>query len=175
VDIGGKATQNILNDQWFQMCKISDKIKLCSCKTKNVDRLKHYWVLNRPEKKDIEMLGSIIPPADIGEKIEKFNITTLRKQLNDGNCFDIELSHQENDVLELHFTCTPKLDSGKTDSDFGNYLVYAFVFKKGKWKKTSYDHFGNNLSEVQAGKILTPFISQPNARSASPPERNDTL
>ena len=117
-------------------------------------------MLNRPEKKDEYILGSIIPPADIGERIEKFNITMLRKQLNDGNCFDVDLSHQENDILELHFTCKLKASIDKTTSDFGDYLVYAFVFKKGKWKKTSYDHFGNDLSQVQAGKILTPFISQ---------------
>ena len=28
----------------------------------------------------------------------------LLKMLNSGNCFDIELHHQEEDILELHFT-----------------------------------------------------------------------
>jgi len=142
---------------------ISDKIKLCSCKTENVERLKHYWVLYRPgDKSQFEyVIGSIFPPADIGEEAEKFNINMLRKQLNDGNCFDTELFHKENDILELHFTCNPKSTIGKTTFGFEDYLVYAFVFKKGKWMKTSYDPFGNNLNEVQAGKILKPFISQP--------------
>ena len=37
------------------MCTVSDKLKLCSCKTENVERLKHYWI----EKADREnALGS---------------------------------------------------------------------------------------------------------------------
>ena len=143
------------------MCKISDKLKLCSCRTENVQRLKHYWVLNRPEDKDVFMLGDIVPPADIGERVEKYNIHSLRKQLNNGNCFDVNLVHQENDILELHFTCRQKPDIDKPTSYPGNYLVYAFVYKKGKWRKTSYDPFGNNISAVQVGKILTPFTIQP--------------
>ena len=140
------------------MCKISNKIKLCSCKTENVESLKHYWVLQRPENKGEFILGEILPPADIGEETEKFNISALRKQLNDGNCFDIDLLHQENDILALHFTCNPASNNAELTSYSGNYLVYAFAFKKGKWRKTSYDHFLNNLSEIQAGKILNPFV-----------------
>jgi hypothetical protein len=142
------------------MCKISNKLKLCSCKTRNAQQLKHYWVLNRPEDKGVYTLGDIIPPADIGEQVEKYNIHSLGKQLNNGNCFDINLAHQENDILELHFTCKqPGIDH--STSYARNYLVYAFVYKKGKWRKTSYDPFGNNIIAVQAGKILTPFTSQP--------------
>ncbi len=139
------------------MCKVSDKLKLCSCKTEKVENLKHYWILNRPEDKGQYILGEIMPPADIGEEVEKFNIQRLRKHLNHGNCFDVKLSHQEDDILELHFTCRqrPNLEEGFDHS--GNYLVYAFVFKSGKWKKTSHDPFGNNLSTVKGGKILKPF------------------
>ncbi len=139
------------------MCQVSDKIKLCSCKTKDVTELKHYWVLMCPENKEGEMLGTIIPPADIGEQLEKLNIHTLRTQLNNGNCFDVELLHQEKDILELHFTCTPQPKTESMFQDYSNYLVYAFVYKKGKWRKTNYDHFGNNLSSVQEGKIEQPF------------------
>ena len=146
------------------MCKVSDKIKLCSCKAQHVERLKHYWVLNRPEKKDEFILGSIIPPANIGERVEKFNINTLRRQLNNGNCLDVELSHQENDILELHFTCRLEPGIDKISPGVGNYLVYAFAFKKGKWRKTSFDHFGNNLSSIQAGKILRPFVNLPGSQ-----------
>ena len=69
------------------------KLKLCSCRTENVQRLKHYWVLNRPEDKDEFILGEIVPPANIGERVEKYNINSLRKQLNNGNCFDVDLVH----------------------------------------------------------------------------------
>ena len=140
------------------MCQVSDKIKLCSCKTKDVEQLKHYWVLNRPKNKDEVMLGDIIPPADIGEQLEKLNIHTLRTQLNNENCYDVVLLHEENDILELHFTCTLQPKTEPMFHEYGNYLVYAFVFKKGKWRKTSYDPFGNSLSFVQAGKIKQRFV-----------------
>jgi hypothetical protein len=141
------------------MCKISNKIKLCSCKTAHVESLKHYWILHRPENKDEFNLGEILPPAYIGEETEKFNVNALRTQLNDGNCFDTDLLHQEKDILALHFTCNPALKNSEPTSYAGNYLVYAFAYKNGKWKKTSYDHFLNNLTEIQAGKILNPFVN----------------
>ena len=140
------------------MCKVSNKLKLCSCKTAKVEELRHYWVLNRPDDKGLYAEGSLMPPADIGEEVEKFNIQRIRKHLNDGNCFDVTLSHQENDILELHFTCLQRPALGYGFDHSGNYLVYAFVFKSGKWKKTSYDAFNNNMSAVQEGKILQPFI-----------------
>jgi hypothetical protein len=138
------------------MCEVSDKLKLCSCKTENVENLKHYWVLNRPINRGDRTLGTLLPPADIGEYFEKLNINSLRKHLNDGNCFDIELTHQENDILELHFTCKGNTLPDQSTSYDGN-LVYAFSYKKGKWRKTAYDAFGNNMYNVQVGKISTPF------------------
>jgi hypothetical protein len=139
---------------------ISNKIKLFSCKTAHVESLKHYWILHRPENMGQFTLGEILPPADIGEETEKFNINELRKQLNDGNCFDSDLLHQEKDILALHFTCNPASNKSEPTSYSGNYLIYAFAFKNGKWRKTSYDHFLNNLSEIQAGKILKPFVNE---------------
>ena len=111
------------------MCKVSDKLKLCSCKADNVEKLKHYWVLNRHNGQNYETLGSIIPPPDIGEIAEKYNIETLLKLLNEGNCFDTELQLKQNDILELHFTVSDP------DKYFGKYLVYASYSKttNGKW------------------------------------------
>jgi hypothetical protein len=139
------------------MCEVSDKLRLCSCKTQNVEKLKHYWVLNRPTKRGESVMGTILPPADIGEETEKFNINSLRKHLNSGNCFDVELIHQENDILELHFTCKGNPMSDQLVFNDGEYLVYAFSYKKGKWKKTSHDPFGNNMYMIQGGKISSPF------------------
>jgi hypothetical protein len=85
------------------MCQVSDKLKLCSCKAKEAQSLKHYWILNRPVDRGYFTLGPIVAPADIGKLNELNNINSLRKQLNNGNCFDVNLVHQENDVLELHF------------------------------------------------------------------------
>jgi hypothetical protein len=141
------------------MCQVSDQLKLCSCKTKNVEDLKHYWILKRyhdeSEWKDI--VGQTILPANIGEDAHKLNINTIRKTLNSGKCFDVALQHQENDILELHFTCNAETEKDSMYSGHGNYLAYAFVFKNNKWKKTDYDPFGANLAEVQKGKIVRPF------------------
>ncbi len=139
------------------MCKVSDKLKLCSCKTEIVETLKHYWILNRPNGIEASMLGTIMPPAYIGEKMERLNESTLRKLLNNGNCFDVELDLQENDTLSLHFTCNQN-HNGKQFVDFyGSYLLYAFKFKNGKWRKGEWNHFGGNGDDVQSGKIMKPF------------------
>jgi hypothetical protein len=85
------------------MCTVSDQLKLCSCKTEKVENLKHYWILKRHNGENYCIIGEPILPADIGDDADKVNSRILQKQLNSGNCFDIELQHQENDILELHF------------------------------------------------------------------------
>ena len=141
------------------MCKISDKLKLCTCNTNNVEQLKHYWILRRPNGPNICLFGEAFLPANIGEQLDLINEKTILKMLNESNCFDKELQHQENDILEFHFSL-----NGDTKKHFmqpydSNYLIYAFKFQKGIWKKTCFDPFGQNLEDIQKGKILRPFIS----------------
>ena len=133
------------------MCKVSDQLKLCSCKTRNIERLKHYWILKRPNGGNESIMGDAILPANIGEDADKINIEALAKMLNSGNCFDTELHHQEEDILILHFTFN-------ADSYDGNYFAYAFVFKNNKWEETDYDPFGANLDDVQKGRVINPFL-----------------
>ena len=140
------------------MCKVSDKLKLCTCKTKNVGQLKHYWILKRPTKKTHFVVGEMILPADIGEAADKLNQKTILKQLNDGNIFDVEMQHQENDILELHFTFNADTERFKNMLHcYGDYLAYAFKFKKDVWKKTNYDPFEIDFDEVRKGKIVNSF------------------
>ena len=117
------------------MCTVSDKLKLCSCKTENVERLKHYWILRRPTEETHWVVGLMILPADIGK-------------------------HQENDILELHFTI--KANSRRNQNlllSHGDFLAYAFKFKKGKWTKDNYNPFEIDFEEVQKGKIVRPFLT----------------
>lgn len=144
------------------MCTVSEKLKLCTCKTENVERLKHYWTLKRPTEKTHCVVGEMILPANIGETADKINQNTILKQLNKGNCFDIELQHQENDILELHFTYKVDPENDLTLNCNGDFLAYAFKFKKGKWKKDYYDPFEIDFAEVQKGKIVRPFSKQNN-------------
>jgi hypothetical protein len=111
--------------------------------------------LNRHNGQDNSIVGECLPPPDIGERAEKYNIKTLLRLLNESNCFDTELQLEQNDILELHFTLNPK-------KYFGNSLAYAFVFKHNKWKAGDYNPFGENLYNIQGGKILRPFIKRTN-------------
>ena len=139
------------------MCIISDKLKLCSCKTENVELLKHYWILKRFTKKTEWLVGEMMLPANIGETADRLNQTTIQNQLNSGNCFDVELNHQENDILELHFTykVDPEIHFNLICN--GDFLAYSFKFKKEKWRKGEYNTFAANLIEVQKGNIRNPF------------------
>ena len=128
------------------MCKISNQLKLCTCKTNDVQSLKYYWVLKSPNTSGSEILGEIMMPADVPLETELHNQETLTKLLNAGNCFDVRINHLENDVLELHFSCKY------------SYLVYAFIFWKNKWELTEYDPFGNGLDDKLAGKIMKPYV-----------------
>ena len=139
------------------MCKVSDQLKLCSCKTNNIEKLKHYWILKRHNGENNCMIGEAILPASIGKAADKINIKSLGIMLNSGNCFDIALQHQENDILELHFTVRRDPEKDMILLDDGNYLAYAFIFKNNKWKKTVFDPFGANLKDIQRGKIVRPF------------------
>ena len=139
------------------MCKVSDKLWLCSCEVVDFESLKHYWKLNRPTGEDDWIVGQAMLPADIGEEAEKYNYTLLRKLLNEGNCFDIEIQPSENDILVLYFTYKPTSTKRIQMPYNGSYLAYAFEFKKGKWKKGDYDPFESNVNLVQGGKIKSAF------------------
>ena len=139
------------------MCKVSNQLKLCSCNTKNVEKLNHYWILKRHNGENNCMIGEAILPANIGKAADNINIKSLEIMLNSGNCFDIALQHLENDILELHFTVHPDHEKYLISRCDGNYLAYAFIFKNNKWKKTVFDPFGENLEDIQKGKIVRPF------------------
>ena len=139
------------------MCKVSDKLKLCSCKTEIVETLKHYWILSRPNGTEGNIIGEILPPAYIGEQVERLNESTIRKLLNDGNFFEVELDLQENDTLSLHFTCNHNHMGKQIDNYYGNYLVYAFKNKNKKWHKGDWNYIGSNGDDIQSGKIMKPF------------------
>ena len=127
------------------MCKISEHLQLCTCKTNDVKSLKHYWILSRPKHNGPFTIGEIITPEQLNPEIEQFNQETLIQQLNSGNCFDVKLNHQEDDVLVLHFSCNK------------SYLAYSFTFKNNKWEIGEYDAFSNGLRKIKGGKIEKPF------------------
>ncbi|WP_449436534.1 hypothetical protein [Pedobacter steynii] len=78
------------------MCTISNKLKLCTCKTKDLYRLKNFWVLHRFVKGKNEMiLGEMILP-NFNPLIDvALNEKVLVALLNDGNIFDVAFELKE--------------------------------------------------------------------------------
>jgi hypothetical protein len=139
------------------MCKVSNKLKLCTCKTKTVEQLKHYWILKRPTERTHWIIGEMILPVNIGKDADKLNQKTILKQLNKGDIFDIELQHQESDILELHFTFKADSEKRLLLPCYGDYLAYAFKVKGGVWKIVEYNPYEIDFDVVKKGKILNSF------------------
>jgi hypothetical protein len=139
------------------MCKVSTKLKLCSCKIDNVESLPHYWILHTRTGMEQHIVGEAMMPAPIDEESAQYNSNTLKRLLNSGKCFDVEMHHQEGDQLELYFSYKPDSKKYLVLPCHGNYLVYVFVFKNDKWRKMDYDPFHENLIAKQLGSIHDPF------------------
>ena len=136
------------------MCQVSNEIKLCSCKTKDVEQLKHYWVLSRIGVSDYFVVGEIFFPADIGKEKTRLNKKVILSLLNTGEIFDIEMQHRQNDILKLHFSLPENfVDFSSMER---NYLCYCFKFKNSKWRVTAYDPYAR-FDIVQKGKIKYAF------------------
>ena len=76
------------------MCKVSDKIKLCSCTTdiEDVYELDNYWIFYRFKKElNIEVVGEYMLPIFVVQQDHAYNMEHLPRLLNDGNVFDIDL------------------------------------------------------------------------------------
>lgn len=141
------------------MCTINDKIKLCTCNKDDVRELKNYWILKRPTEEPLLVVGEMILPANISNFVDSENKKTLLKKLNSGNCFDKEFQIQVNDILELHFTIEVKELKYLKLNFNGNFLVYVFKFKSGKWKFDHYNPYNRGFEEVIKGKINNPFLN----------------
>ena len=141
------------------MCKVSDKLKLCTCKTTNVEDLKHYWILYKYADIGVCTMGDYIMPEPIAEKEDRYNINTLQALLNEGNCFDFEIELEENDRLEFHFSCVQN-SIGMIPAAKVDYLTYTFSYKSSKWTIEEFDPFHNNLDEKLNGKIVKPFLNK---------------
>lgn len=126
------------------MCKVSDKLKLCTCKT-DVNALKHYWIFYSYAKgKNNYIVGEPMLPAFISPEDDRFNQQALINLLNGHNCFDSGIEPVDKDRLVISFTI------GKGP------ISYGFEFKRGKWIRSAYDplEWEWNHTAVQSGKIL---------------------
>ena len=131
------------------MCKVSDKIKFCTCGsvTKNTRKLKNYWVLNRLKTDGFEfVVGSFMLPNELSENFE-INKKTILKRLKESDAFDIPISFQNDDTLVIY------LNQNKKQEMDG--IIYSFEYQKGKWKYDQYNplYLGGSFNEVKSGKF----------------------
>lgn len=130
------------------MCKVSDKLKLCTCST-DLDKLKHYWIFHRYVKgKNEIVIGEPIFPEDFIYSIHPDNQAILESLLNKENIFDVTIVPRSKDRLELSFTC----------NDTQQYIMtYGFEYSKNKWVSREYDCFEwmSNHNEDGFGKITS--------------------
>jgi hypothetical protein len=134
------------------MCLVSDKIKFCTCISKNHETLKHYWLLYRHDKnKDVFILGDPIMPTSMRDPNFEINQSTLLVRLNEPDAFDVPLQSQTKDKLVITINC----QSGEMD----NLFTYAFAYKNGKWITSKDDPFDliNNYNEKAFGKLKLPI------------------
>lgn len=128
------------------MCKISDKLILCTCEITDIQRLIHYWILYRYNaKKGILMIGETIGFDLLLQMKNPDNLKTLLDRLNGGNIFDKTIDFKNKDRLQIsiHF------NENDSPTDYG------FEFKNGKWKVFEFDYFiwKSEHFEVKEGKI----------------------
>ena len=135
------------------MCRVSDKLKLCTCKTEDVYKLKHYWIFYRfIEGQKRIVIGSVNPPYRLDLFLDMINRQSLMRILNEESPFDVNLSPAANDLLSLHFTC------GENDK-----LVYGFKFEDNEWCDEPYDPLmwmWHHTEEI-GGKISNALNRQP--------------
>jgi hypothetical protein len=127
------------------MCKITSKIKFCTCKASSTEKLQHYWCLYRFNKeKDDVVMGLLLPDEPLTIDFE-VNKVVLEKRLNEEDAFDVNLSFKPKDVLEI--VCH-NLDENKR-------LVYGFKYKGKRWQFYEIDDFYimGHYDEIGFGKM----------------------
>jgi len=114
------------------MCKITSKIKFCTCKASSNEKLQHYWCLYRFNKDKNEMIvGNVILPDYLLDINYEVNKVVLEKRLNEEDAFDVDLSFKPKDVLEI--VCNNFNDSKRT--------VHGFKYKGKRWQFYEIDDF----------------------------------
>ncbi len=110
------------------MCKVSDKLRLCTCNAGG-ERPTNYWEFYRFIKgKDTIVIGEIFLPAGIDTASELYNRATLISLLNESDPFDVELHPKAKDRLVLSFHVA---NEGR--------LNYGFEYRKKKWVEKEFD------------------------------------
>ena len=71
------------------MCKITSKIKFCTCKASSTEKLQHYWCLYRFSKvaKDSVILGTMVMGNETMTLDYEVNQSGIRTAVKGCRCF----------------------------------------------------------------------------------------
>ena len=115
------------------MCKVSDKIKFCTCTHGeiNLEDLKDYWVLYRIKKEGFEFLiGSFQLPNENAENFE-LNKLTILNRLKEIDAFDIPIEFENDDKLVVYLN--QNLERERDE------VIFSFRYNRRKWVYEQYD------------------------------------
>lgn len=105
------------------MCRIEEGFKLCTCGTeKELEQAEVTWELKRKNhslNKKAKRGKCAVHRFDNDQEKEKQFILT---ELNERNCFDIEITFEEDDSLKI-------LIKGE------RFVYYTYRYVKGEWKE----------------------------------------
>jgi hypothetical protein len=115
------------------MCKLSEKLTLCTCSAASFADLEHYWVFHRFVAGKNEMvIGRALLPDKLDAEVEAHNRSVLLARLNEIDAFDVDLKPKDGDRLQLTFRF-PLAGATKT-------ITYGFAHAGGRWVEQAYDH-----------------------------------
>ncbi|MFM2394667.1 MAG: hypothetical protein RLZZ546_2649 [Bacteroidota bacterium] len=126
------------------MCQISNKIKFCTCKAKDIDKLKNYWALYRyNEDKNVIIVGLPIFPVE--DNFFEINRKTILARLSEADAFDILLNfeHKDKFVVEIN-----TFDQHKRKQ-------YAYEFLNDQWMESTANFFEleEDFDQITFGKL----------------------
>jgi hypothetical protein len=129
------------------MCRVSEKIKFCTCGVSSTANLKHYWVFFRHNKKKNQfIIGDVMmPPQLASTDVDAYNEAFLQKRVNEQGAFDVELNPSRLDRLLIAI---------RVGDDRDSYLYYGYEWDGEKWESHAYDPFDwmSKWDEAQFGK-----------------------
>ena len=122
------------------MCKVSDKIKFCTCGSgiKDVRKLDNYWILYRYNHNDDNLIDEIHDGIVLIKIIQndELNKQTILNRLKEIDAFDVSIKFEVSDILEIHLN---NLNPDKK-------LIYTFYRFGQEWDFNSFRSISRDKS-----------------------------
>ena len=133
------------------MCKISDKIKFCTCSLDDIDitELDNYWILYRQNENKFSSIIDGLFCLTVNLKYDEINKNTILNRLKEHDAFDKQIQFIDQDCLVIYLN---KQSSSEE-------LTYCFQFNEGVWEVVDYNPFSLNESsdEFKFGTLENPI------------------